>query len=65
MSTAARQLLVRRSALVVITVIFLLPVAWLITTAYKSSDEIFSIPPRLNFIPTLEQFRSAFAYFDV
>jgi len=60
-----RQILAERSAVLVITVLFLLPVVWLITTAYKPSNQIFSIPPRLDFVPTLDQFRSIFSYFDV
>jgi ABC-type glycerol-3-phosphate transport system permease component len=65
MSAAETQLLARRVALVAITFLFLLPVFWLISTAYKPSSQIFSIPPRLGFTPTLDQFRSVFAYFNV
>lgn len=66
MSTLAlRQNVARRTALLVITILFLLPVAWLISTAWKASDDIFSIPPGLAFTPSLDQFRSVFAYFDV
>lgn len=60
-----RQILTERAAVLAITVIFLLPVAWLITTAYKPSIQIFSIPPRFDFTPTLDQFRAVMAYFDV
>jgi len=38
---------------------------WLATTAYKPSSEIFSIPPRFAFTPTLDQFRNAFRIFDI
>jgi len=62
---SSRQVFVERSAVLLITVLFLLPVAWLITTAYKPSNQIFSIPPRLTFLPTLDQFRNIFSYFDV
>ena len=64
-SIAARQTFARRTGLLAITVLFLLPVAWLISTAWKPSDDIFAIPPRLDFTPTLAQFHSVFAYFDV
>ena len=60
-----RQVFAERTAVLIITVIFLLPVAWLITTAYKPSNQIFSIPPKLDFVPTLDQFRGVLAYFDV
>jgi multiple sugar transport system permease protein len=46
-------------------VIFLLPLLWLATTAYKPSGEIFSVPPRLAFTPTLENFRVLFDLFDI
>ncbi|MGO8352382.1 carbohydrate ABC transporter permease, partial [Rhizobium johnstonii] len=52
-----RQIVFERTAVLVITVLFLLPVLWLITTAYKPSNQIFSIPPKLGFQPTLDQFR--------
>ncbi len=60
-----RQVFAERAAVFVITLLFLLPVVWLITTAYKPSNQIFSIPPRLDFTPTLDQFRAVLSYFDV
>ncbi len=45
--------------------IFLLPVAWLIATAYKPARDIFSIPPSLAFVPTLDNFRDVARYFDL
>lgn len=57
--------LLRRGFLVAMLAFFLLPFLWLVTTAYKPSSEIFSIPPRLTFTPTLDQFRNAFRIFDV
>lgn len=64
-ATTRRQIFFERTALVFITVVFLLPVVWLITTAYKPSNQIFSIPPRFDFTPTLSQFNNVFALFDV
>jgi multiple sugar transport system permease protein len=58
-------LLAERTALVVIVGVILLPVAWLISTAYKPGRDIFSIPPTLLFTPTLANFRSVFRYFDL
>ncbi|PZU88266.1 MAG: carbohydrate ABC transporter permease [Shinella sp.] len=60
-----RRIIVERTAILTITVLFLLPVLWLISTAYKPSNQIFSVPPTLFFEPTLDQFRKAFAAFDV
>ncbi|MEK1901523.1 MAG: carbohydrate ABC transporter permease, partial [Rhizobium sp.] len=60
-----RRVFLERTTILTITVLFLLPVCWLISTAYKPSNQIFSVPPRLFFEPTLDQFRKAFAAFDV
>ncbi len=57
--------LLRRTFLVVMLAFFLAPFLWLMTTAYKPSAQIFSIPPTLAFTPTLDQFRSMFRLFDV
>jgi multiple sugar transport system permease protein len=55
----------RRAFVLVMLAFFLAPFLWLATTAYKPSSEIFSIPPRLTFTPTLDQFRNAFRIFDI
>jgi ABC-type glycerol-3-phosphate transport system permease component len=66
MSRAAHKaMFVERSALVAIVVLFLAPVAWMISTAYKPARDIFSIPPVILFTPTLDNFRSVFHYFDL
>jgi multiple sugar transport system permease protein len=64
-AASARSLLVERSALIVIVGVFLAPVAWLISTAYKPARDIFSIPPSFLFTPTLANFRGVFHYFDL
>ncbi|NTJ09077.1 carbohydrate ABC transporter permease [Rhizobium lusitanum] len=64
-NASTRQILFERTAVLIITMLFLLPVLWLITTAYKPSNQIFSIPPKLGFQPTLDQFRQVLTYFDV
>jgi multiple sugar transport system permease protein len=62
---STRRIVLERTTVLIATAIFLLPVCWLISTAYKPSNQIFSVPPRLSFEPTLDQFRQAFALFDV
>jgi multiple sugar transport system permease protein len=54
-----------RAALIAIVGIFLVPVAWLITTAYKPGRDIFSFPPTFTFTPTLDNFRGVLRYFDL
>lgn len=60
-----RGSLANRVTLVVVTVLLLLPVVWLFATAYKAPVDIFSVPPRLTFSPTLANFRGLFELFDV
>lgn len=62
---AKRVLVAERGALVVIVGLFLIPVAWLVSTAWKPARDIFSIPPSFAFTPTLANFRSVFHYFDL
>jgi multiple sugar transport system permease protein len=60
-----RVIATERVALVAIVGVFLVPVAWLITTAYKPTRDIFSFPPSFAFSPTLSNFRGVFHYFDL
>lgn len=62
---SAGTIVAERTALVVILFVFLVPVAWLISTAYKPGRDIFSIPPTLWFTPTLQNFQNVFKYFDL
>ncbi|BBE71903.1 carbohydrate ABC transporter permease [Oharaeibacter diazotrophicus] len=55
----------RIAALVLALALFLAPLAWLATTAYKPARDIFSIPPVLTFAPTFDNFRALFALYDV
>lgn len=64
-TASTRILLSERSALVVIVAIFLAPIAWMISTAYKPARDIFSIPPTFLFTPTLANFNGVFRYFDL
>jgi multiple sugar transport system permease protein len=54
-----------RLALSLAVLVLLVPVAWLLTTAYKPARDIFSIPPRLGFEPSLENFATLMGYMDV
>jgi multiple sugar transport system permease protein len=45
---------------IAVAVVFLFPVAWMVTTSLKSTPEIFSIPPTWSFTPTLEHYRLYF-----
>ena len=55
----------QRAALAAALLVFLLPVAWLFSTAYKPARDIFSHPPTLAFTPTLGNFRTIAGYFDL
>jgi multiple sugar transport system permease protein len=60
-----RAILARRVALVVILALFLFPLVWLLSTAYKPTRDIFSTPPAILFSPTWENFAGVFRYFDL
>ena len=45
--------------------IFLAPALWLLTTAYKPARDVFSFPPTLAFVPTLDNFRAIAALFNL
>lgn len=54
-----------RVLLTMVTALFLAPVVWLISVAYKPARDIFSFPPALAFEPTLDNFRTIFLIFDM
>lgn len=58
-------LALQRLALGLVVALFLGPVLWLVTTAYKPGSAIFSSPPTLLFTPTLDNFRRVFEIFDL
>ncbi|MGV8833943.1 MAG: carbohydrate ABC transporter permease [Devosia sp.] len=60
-----KQIAFEQTAVLCFLAIFIAPVIWLITTAYKPASEIFSVPPRLDFQPTLDHFRYILSYMDV
>jgi multiple sugar transport system permease protein len=64
-SASANSIIAERGALIAIVAIFLAPIVWMMSTAYKPARDIFSIPPTLLFAPTLANFRSVFHYFDL
>ena len=59
------SLALQRGALACALLLFLLPVAWLFSTAYKPARDVFSHPPTLAFTPTLDNFRTIAGYFDL
>jgi len=60
-----RALLLRRITLVGVLAIFLFPLVWLFSTAYKPTRDIFATPPELLFEPTFSNFEGVFRYFDL
>jgi multiple sugar transport system permease protein len=45
--------------------VFLFPIAWIFSTAWKPGRDIFAIPPALWFEPTTRNFETLFQIFDV
>jgi sorbitol/mannitol transport system permease protein len=45
----------------VVTVLFFLPVLWMVLNAFKHEADAYTDPPKLFFTPTLDQFRGVFA----
>ncbi|SON58036.1 Trehalose transport system permease protein SugB [Hartmannibacter diazotrophicus] len=52
-------------AVILALAVFLGPLVWIGSTAYKPAREIFSVPPTFAFTPTLDNFRQLFSLFDV
>ncbi len=52
-------------ARLLVIAVFVLPVAWLLSTGYKPALDIFGVPPHLGFSPTLSNFRKLFQFFDL
>lgn len=57
--------LLPRALILAALAVFLAPVAWLLTTAYKPARDIFGLPPGLAFTPTLDNFRAIAELFDL
>jgi multiple sugar transport system permease protein len=62
---SAVRLGLERAGVLAAIVLFLAPVVWLVTTAYKPPREMFGTPPALLFTPTFDNFRILWAYLDV
>ncbi len=60
-----RRIRIERTALVLILLVYMIPVLWLVATAYKPPKDMFSSPPAFLFEPTLLNFRRVFEVFDV
>jgi multiple sugar transport system permease protein len=55
----------RYAALLAAIGIWAVPVLWVLATSLKARTDIFTIPPRLWFAPTLEHYRTALGTVDV
>jgi len=44
------------TTIVVVTVIYLIPVFWIVLTSFKQWDDVQAVPPRFFFAPTLENY---------
>ncbi|ROR11427.1 carbohydrate ABC transporter permease [Erwinia sp. JUb26] len=49
----------------IIALLFLYPIVWILTTAYKPVRDIFSVPPSFTFTPILKNFTDLFAIFNI
>jgi multiple sugar transport system permease protein len=54
-----------QATLLLALIVFLFPIVWIFTTAYKPTREIFATPPALLFEPTLRNFTTLFGAFDI
>lgn len=55
-----RRVLVLTSVAIIVTCIYAFPTVWLILTSFKSRIDIFSIPPKFVFKPSLENYLYTF-----
>jgi multiple sugar transport system permease protein len=60
-----RQEYVETTLVVFVLALFLWPVLWLLETSLKFDRDVFVTPPRWLFFPTLDNFQSIFAKFEV
>lgn len=51
-------------AAVIILLFFLAPLLWLISTSFKNYIDAFAVPPKLIFVPTLENYKKVFGNAD-
>ena len=47
-----------------VSIIFFMPVVWIIMGAFKTKNDLLSIPPKLIFTPTLDNFTNLFSRHD-
>lgn len=45
----------------IVSLIFFAPIAWIVLSSFKTRDEILAVPPKLVFLPTLENYRALFS----
>jgi multiple sugar transport system permease protein len=51
---------IRAAAAVVVCLIFLIPVVWMLMTAFKPQRDVITVPPKVFFTPSLEGFVNLF-----
>jgi ABC-type glycerol-3-phosphate transport system permease component len=56
-----RMSVVRGTVALLLTLVFLGPILWMISTAFKVGNQAFSTTPTIFFSPTLENFRDVFS----
>ena len=63
-----RRKIILTTVAVLITLVYAFPMVWLILTSFKKRSDIFSVPPKFVFKPTLDNYactiqrRSILAY---
>ena len=50
----------RASAAIVICIIFLIPILWMLLTAFKPQQDVIKVPPKVFFTPSLQGFVNLF-----
>lgn len=44
----------------VVSLVFFAPIAWIVISSFKTRDDILATPPKLLFVPTLDNYRALF-----
>lgn len=57
--------LARRLLVLAALVFFLFPIAWLVVVSFQAPKDVFAVPPKVFFEPTLDNYAAVFRDFDV